>query len=90
MWVFYYNFAINSSRCVQLCLNAYFVMVSDVSNRIMRVFVMCRSLRPALSRWIPIRLVLKNVVIKLFSDIKQEKIAEPPLSSSKRNERRSF
>jgi hypothetical protein len=27
MWVFYYNFAINSSRCVKLCLNAYFVMV---------------------------------------------------------------
>ena len=27
MWVFYYNFAINSSRCVKLCLYAYLVMV---------------------------------------------------------------
>ena len=35
-------------------------------------------------------LIPKNVVIKLFSDIKQGKIAELPLSSSKRNERRSF
>ena len=27
MWVFYYNFAINSSRCVKLCLNPYFIVI---------------------------------------------------------------
>ena len=27
MWVFYYNFAMNSSRCAKLCLNAYFIVI---------------------------------------------------------------
>ena len=27
MWVFYYSFSINSSRCVELCLNACFVVI---------------------------------------------------------------
>ena len=87
---FYYNFAMNSSRCGELCLNAYFIMIF---RRIEQVYAgTCRVqvLETSMVAVESYTLGPKNVVVKLFSDTKREKIAEPPLSSSKRNERRSF
>ena len=84
------NFAINSSRCVKLCLVAYFIMIF---RRIEQVYVGICHVQVFETNMVTVdsyALDPRNVVIKLFSDVKQGKIAEPPLSSSERNERRSF
>jgi hypothetical protein len=90
MWVFYYVFAMNSSRCGRLCLKAYFIMIFRPIEQVYAGICHVQVLENNMVAVDSYTLDTKNVVIKLFSDTKQEKIAEPPLSSSKRNERRSF
>ena len=58
-------------------------MFFDISNGFTRVFFLMQVLGIGKVMVDLYTLGPKNVVVKLFSDIKQENIAEPPLSSSK-------
>ena len=90
MWVLYYVFAMNSSRCGRLCLEAYFIVIFRSIEQVYAGICHVQVLEANMVTVDSCALDPKNVVIKLFSDTKQEKMAEPPLISSKRNERRSF
>jgi hypothetical protein len=62
---------------------ACFNMFLHISNGFMRVVPCAGSGKAAGHNGPKIHLVPKNVVFKLFSDIKQEKMAELPFSSLK-------
>ena len=75
------DLAVLSIYCTFMHVSLCFL---NMSNRFMRVVLLCRFSETTASWWFWTHLVPKNVVFKLFSDMKREKMAELPFSLLKR------